>query len=77
MRKEGEKVETINRRKQKDAYIEEDHVAIRVSIVSINPVKPLRELNVANFLSGLRIHHETHSFSNRLAVVDVVITVHV
>ena len=58
-------------------YIEEDNIAIRVSIVPINPIESLRELNVTDFLSGLRIHHETHCFSKSFAIVDVVITVDV
>lgn len=57
------------------AYIKEDDVPIGIAIIGINPVKPLGELYIAEFLAQLRIHEKTHGFPNGLAVVDVVITV--
>lgn len=56
-------------------YIEEDNVAISISIVQINAIKTLRELNVASFLSISRIHHETHGLFKSFAVIEVVITI--
>ena len=58
-------------------YIVKHNAAITVSAVSTDPIESLRELNVTDFLSGLRIHHETHCFSKSFAIVDVVITVDV
>nr|GMD85090.1 hypothetical protein BHM03_00000279 [Ipomoea batatas] len=49
---------------------------ISVSI-SVNPIKPVRELNKAHSLSQQWIHHETHRLPQRLAVVDVVIAVQI
>lgn len=57
------------------AYIKEDDVTIGISIVTINAVKPLWELDIAKLLTQLRIHQETHGFSDCLAIVDVVITI--
>jgi len=56
-------------------YIEEYNITIRVSVTFINPIESLRELNITNFLSRLRIHHETHCFSKSFAIIDVVITI--
>lgn len=39
-----------------ETYIEEDDVAIGVSIVAINSVESLRELNVTELLTELWIH---------------------
>lgn len=36
--------------------IEEDNVSISISIMTINAVKPLWELNIAKLLSKLGIH---------------------
>ncbi|RZR75793.1 hypothetical protein BHM03_00000279 [Ensete ventricosum] len=58
-------------------YIKEDHIAIGISIVAIDSVEPLRELDVAELLPQLRVHKETHGFPDGLAVVDVVITVQI
>lgn len=57
------------------AYIKEDDVTIGISIVTINAVKPLWELDIAKLLTQVRIHQETHGFSDCLAIVDVVITI--
>lgn len=57
------------------AYIKEDDVPIGIAIIGINPVKPLGELYIAEFLAQLRIHEKTHGLPYGLAVVDVVITV--
>jgi hypothetical protein len=59
------------------SYIKKDNVPVSISIVTINTIKPLRELHIANFLPHQRIHHETHSFFYGLAVIDVVITIQV
>lgn len=62
-------------RKEEYTYIKEYDVSVRVSIMTINAIESLRKLHIANFLPRCRIHHETHSFSECLAVVDVVIAV--
>jgi hypothetical protein len=59
------------------SYIEEDHVPVGVSIMTINPIKPLRELHITNLLSNQRVHHKTHCFLYSLAIVDVMITIQV
>jgi hypothetical protein len=59
------------------SYIEKDDIPVSISVMTINPIKSLRELHIANFLSKQRIHHKTHSFLYGLAVVDVVVTVQI
>ena len=59
------------------AHVEEDDVPVGVSIVEIDSVESLRELHVAYSLPNERIHHEAHGFSERLAVVDVVVAIEV
>lgn len=56
-------------------YIKEYSVAICVSVVMINPIKPLRKLDIAYFLSRVWVHHEAHSFAECLAVVYILITI--
>ncbi|CAA7396907.1 unnamed protein product [Spirodela intermedia] len=58
-------------------HIEEHDVAIRVSVVQVNPLESLRKLDVADFAPRNRIHHETHGFPERLAVIDIVVAVDV
>lgn len=60
-----------------ESYIKKDNIPVSVSIVTINTIKPLRELHIANFLPHQRIHHEAHSFFYGLAIVYVVITIQV
>ena len=60
-----------------EAYIEEDYIPVGVTIVQVNTIKPLWELDVAALLSISRVHKETHGFFNSLAVVEVMITIHV
>lgn len=59
------------------AYIEEDGVVIRIAIIPINPIEPLRELHVTHFLPNIRIHVEAHGLPQRLAVIYVMITIQV
>jgi hypothetical protein len=63
--------------REAESYIKKDDVPVSVSIMTVNTVKPLRELDIAHFLPHQRIHHETHSLFYGLAIVDVVITVQV
>jgi len=63
--------------READSYIKKDDVPVSVSIMTVNSIKPLRELDIAHFLPHQRIHHETHSLFYGLAIVDVVITVQV
>ena len=58
-------------------YIKEDCVSVGVSIILINAIESLRELDIANLLSYLGVHQETHGLPCSFAVVDVVITVQV
>lgn len=58
-------------------YIKEDNVAISISIVQINPIKTLWELNITSFPPHGRIHHEAHSFTKSFAVIKVVITINI
>ncbi|CAA6666379.1 unnamed protein product [Spirodela intermedia] len=43
----------------------------------IDAVEPLGELDVAGLLPQGGVHHETHRLLQRLAVVEVMVTVHV
>jgi hypothetical protein len=63
--------------REAESYIKKDDVPVSVSIMTVNTIKPLRELDIAHFLPHQRIHHETHSLFYGLAIVDVVITVQV
>lgn len=58
-------------------YIKEDNIAVSISIMAINSIKPLRKLDIAELLPNLGIHQKAHSFPDSLAVVDVVITIQV
>lgn len=58
-------------------YIKEDCVSVGVSIICINAVESLRELDIADLLPSLGVHQETHGLSRSFAVVDIVITVQV
>lgn len=58
-------------------YIEKHSVVISVSIVPINTIKSLGELDVTTSLADRRIHHKAHSLSKSLTVVDVMITIQV
>lgn len=63
--------------REAESYIKKDDVPVSVSIMTVNTIKPLRELDIAHFLPHQRIHHETHSLFDGFAIVDVVITVQV
>lgn len=56
-------------------YIEENNIAIGVSIVQINAIKSLRKLHVACLLSISGIHHETHCFFKSFTIIEIVITI--
>nr|GMD94060.1 hypothetical protein BHM03_00000279 [Ipomoea batatas] len=56
------------------SYVEKQNISVSISV---NPIKPVRELNKAHSLSQQWIHHETHRLPQRLAVVDVVIAVQI
>lgn len=58
-------------------HIEEDGVSIGVSVVLVDAVESLWELNVANPLPDLRVHQEAHGLSCGPAVVYVMVTVQV
>jgi hypothetical protein len=58
-------------------YIKENSVSVGVSIMCINAIKSLRKLHVANFLSNLGVHQETHSLSNGLAIIYIMVTIQV
>ena len=60
-----------------EAHIEEDNIPVGISIVQINTIETLWELDIAALLSISRVHQETHGFFNSLAVVEVMITVNV
>ena len=60
-----------------ETYIKKDNISISISIVQVDAVKPLWELNIAGFPSKSRIHHETHGFFKTFAIVEIVITIHV
>ena len=63
--------------KEVHAHIKENSVSIGISIISVNTIKPLWELNIADSLSKQWIHHETHRLPKSLTVIDVVITIQV
>jgi len=48
---------------------------IGISIISVNAIKPLRELNITDFLPKSRIHHKTHGLAKGLAVVYIMVTI--
>lgn len=58
-------------------YIEEDDVSVGVSIITINSIESLRELNITELFPELWIHQKAHRFSNGSTVVDVMITIQV
>jgi len=58
-----------------DTYIKENSIAIGISIVLINTIKPLWKLDIANIFPKVRIHHKAHSFPQRFTIVDVMITI--
>lgn len=60
-----------------NAYIKEDYVPVGVSVTAINAIESLRKLNIADISTDLWIHHEAHSFTNCLAIINIVITVKV
>lgn len=41
-------------------YIKEDDVSVGVSIIVIDTIESLRELNIAKLFPELRIHQEAH-----------------
>ncbi|CAA6665647.1 unnamed protein product [Spirodela intermedia] len=59
------------------AYIKEHHVAVRISVATVNAIESLGELDVADVSAHSWIHHEAHSLSDGLTVVDIVIAVEV
>lgn len=59
------------------AYIKEYGVAVGVSVMLVNTIKPLRELDIAHPFSKQRIHHETHRLPKSLTIIDIVITIQV
>jgi len=63
--------------REAESYIKKDDVPVSVSIMTVNTIKPLRELDIAHFLPHQRIHHETHSLSKSFAAIEVVITIHI
>lgn len=58
-------------------YIKEDRVSVGITIIPINAIESLRELDIANLLSYLGVHQETHGLPRSFAVVNVVITIQV
>lgn len=58
-------------------YIKEDCVSIGISIIPINAIEPLRELNIADLFPSLWVHQETHCLSHGLAVIYVMVTIQV
>jgi len=58
-------------------YVEEDRVVIGVSVIPVDTIKSLWKLHIANSLAHGWIHQEAHSFSESLAVVDVMIAVQI
>lgn len=58
-------------------YIKEDCVSVGISIMPINAIESLGELDITHLLSNLGIHQETHGLPRSFAVVDIVITVQV
>lgn len=42
--------------------VEEDDVAVGVTIILVDPIEPLRELNETDLPCQLGIRHETHGF---------------
>lgn len=58
-------------------YIKEDDVSVGVSIIVIDTIESLRELNIAKLFPELRIHQEAHRFPNGSTVIDVMITIQV
>lgn len=59
------------------AYIEEDCISVGITIVPVNAIKSLRELDIANLPSNLGVHQETHGLSRSLAVVHIMVTIQV
>lgn len=62
---------------QVNAYIKEYSVPVGISIMLVNTIKSLWELDIAHPLSYQWIHHETHWLSKSLTIIDVVITIQV
>lgn len=60
-----------------EAYVKEDDIAVGISIMSINAIKPLWELDITKLLSQLGVHEKAHGFSDGLAIVNVVIAVQI
>jgi hypothetical protein len=58
-------------------YVEEDGVVIGVTVVAVDAVEALGELDVADFGADVGVHHEAHGFADGFAVVDVVVAVEV
>lgn len=56
-------------------YIKENNISISISIMAINTIEPLWELNIAELLSKLRIHQKAHSFPYSFTIVEVMITI--
>lgn len=55
--------------------IKKDCIVISISIISVNAIKPLRELNITDFLPKSRIHHKTHGLTKGPAVVYIMVTI--
>lgn len=64
-------------KKSLKAYVKEDNIAVGISIMSINAIKPLWELDITKLLSQLGVHEKAHGFSDGLAIVNVVIAVQI
>ena len=58
-------------------YIKENYIAVGISITAVNSIKSLRKLHIAYISTNLWVHEETHSLTNSLAIVHIVITVKV
>ncbi|OAY77547.1 hypothetical protein ACMD2_09841 [Ananas comosus] len=56
--------------------VEEDGVVVGVAVRGVDPLEPLRELDVADAVPAA-VHHEAHALAERLGVVHVVVAVEV
>jgi len=56
-------------------YIKENCVAIGISITTIDTIKSLGKLHIAQFSSKYWIHQKAHCFPNSLAIVHIMITI--
>lgn len=60
-----------------EAYIEEHRISVGISVMPVDTIKSLWELDIAHSLSYQRIHHETHWLSKSFTIIDIVITIQV